>query len=88
MTQPNLCVYVQSVMACGAVREQERCIDDILDSALQASAEILFSKGQFSDGGEGASTSGRTGHVEYCRTFGVLIATSMHSAAFKDGCCN
>ena len=49
---------------------------DIMDSALQASAEILVLKGQFSDGGEGASTSGRTGHVEYCRTFGVLIASN------------
>ena len=59
---------------------------DIMDFALQASAEILFFKGQFSDGGEGASTSGRTGHVEYCRTFGVLSTFCVHSAAFMRGC--
>ena len=57
---------------------------DIMDFALQASAEILFFKGQFSGGGEGASTSGRTGHVEYCRTFGVLlpfVCIVLHSCA-------
>ena len=50
-----------------------------LESVWQASAQILVSKGHFHHfgGTEKArvSTSGRTGHVEYCRTFGALTAT-------------
>ena len=39
--------------------------------APQASAEILQKKGMVDVADQGATTSGRTGHVEYCRTFGV-----------------
>ena len=39
--------------------------------APQASAEILQKKGMVDAADQGATTSGRTGHVEYCRTFGV-----------------
>ena len=39
--------------------------------APQASAEILQKKGMVDVADQGTTTSGRTGHVEYCRTFGV-----------------
>ena len=43
---------------------------------VEASAAILFSKGATQPSGSDdrkSSTSGRTGHVEYCRTFGALF---------------
>ena len=80
MARPtSLCTFSNGMCCREKARERER----IKDSALQASAEILFLKGQFSDSGEQSSTSGRTGHVEYCRTFGALIATCVHSAALR-----
>ena len=81
----RLQIEITSGMAC-----PERARDAIMatschhnatDTAWQASADILFFRGEVPDHGSLSasfnttmtSSSGRTGHVEYCRTFGVLI---------------